>query len=118
MPESGKPMKIGHPQEVVIVDGIPQCPCCHQPMRERGNDQWDCPNWGPLLDKIRADMDAVLDPMLLPDAPPRAVAATLADRLQQVLAWHSEDDQMADPGCIWHRETAAAIADALEVLNA
>lgn len=57
-------VKLGTALAVTVVAGVPQCPHCHQPMRDRGDGTWDCPVWGPLVDAVRADADVLFDSVL------------------------------------------------------
>jgi hypothetical protein len=45
--------KISHVLPVRVVDGVPQCPCCQEPMAEREGG-WMCPLGATVLDWLMA----------------------------------------------------------------
>lgn len=57
-------VKIGLTFKATVVDGKPLCPCCSEPMRDRGDGLWDCPVWGPVLDRAHAQLADSIDRQL------------------------------------------------------
>ena len=43
--------KIGYPMQVRMVDGVPQCPCCQEPMVKR-SEGWMCAIGSATLDLL------------------------------------------------------------------
>lgn len=54
--------KLSYPLPVEVIDGVPQCPCCHEPMVERDGG-WMCALGAAVLDHVTpvmARLDATL----------------------------------------------------------
>lgn len=59
--------KIAYWQPVNVVDGIPQCPCCQEPMVERPGG-WMCAVGAAVLDALKPAV-AALDAQVLSTTP-------------------------------------------------
>lgn len=54
---------LGYTVNVPVVDGVPQCPCCHDPMVQVQPGEWTCP-LGAALHAWMAEQSPLLDAWL------------------------------------------------------